>query len=203
MAAGDDRAGPPVVAPGSQRRRLPRAVALAAPPHPGAEAVVPVGDELGRHRHPLPTHRLGREPGGGAGMHVVDHDRRQHRRQAYEPSASAAALPARTARGRTRLRAAAVRARRPSGAPRPAPSCGRPPRRRRGRSSRSRTSRAGRRPCRWRSTSIGKSRLGQAVAVPARLEAPPRPKKSIIGRSMRISGLGTPTCTTVPARSRA
>ena len=34
--------------------------------------------------------------------------------------------------------------------------------------------------------------------------APPRPKKSIIGMSgSPMSGLGTPTCTTVPARSRA
>ena len=35
------------------------------------------------------------------------------------------------------------------------------------------------------------------------LSAPPRPKNSIIGRSMRMSGVGTPTCTSVPARSRA
>jgi hypothetical protein len=43
----------------------------------------------------------------------------------------------------------------------------------------------------------------QAVAVPAGLERPPRPKNSIIGRSMRMSGVGTPTWTSVPARSRA
>ena len=43
----------------------------------------------------------------------------------------------------------------------------------------------------------------QAVAVPRGLSAPPRPKNSIIGSSIVIVGSGTPTCTTVPARSRA
>ena len=63
---------------------------------------------------------------------------------------------------------------------------------------------SGRRPCRWRSTSSGKSRLGRQSPYQLGLSAPPRPKKSIIGMSGNvIVGVGTPTCTTVPARSRA
>ena len=60
------------------------------------------------------------------------------------------------------------------------------------------------RPCRYRSMSIGKSRDGQAVAVPRRLERP-APAEELDHRDVghRHVGLGTPTCTTVPARSRA
>lgn len=49
----------------------------------------------------------------------------------------------------------------------------------------------------------GEVTLGQAVAVPRRLQAPPREKKSTSGISSFMSGVGTPTSTTVPARSRA
>ena len=38
--------------------------------------------------------------------------------------------------------------------------------------------------------SIGKSRLGRQSPYQLGLSRPPRPKKSIIGRSMRISGFG-------------
>ena len=52
--------------------------------------------------------------------------------------------------------------------------------------------------------SVGKSRLGRQSPYHDGFSAPPRPKKSIIGMSGRaMSGVGTPTCTTVPARSRA
>ena len=51
--------------------------------------------------------------------------------------------------------------------------------------------------------SIGKSRLGRQSPYQDDLVAPPRPKTSISGRSMVMSGVGTPTSTTVPARSRA
>src|SRR6185369_16325159 len=60
-----------------------------------------------------------------------------------------------------------------------------------------------RRPCRYRSTSIGKSRLGRQSPYHEDLSEPPRAKKSSSGISMRMSGVGTPTSTTVPARSRA
>src|SRR5581483_566863 len=59
------------------------------------------------------------------------------------------------------------------------------------------------RPCRYRSTSSGKSRLGRQSPYQLGFSAPPRPKNSIIGSSMRMLGSGTPTCTSVPARSRA
>ena len=51
--------------------------------------------------------------------------------------------------------------------------------------------------------STGKSRDGRQSPYQLGLSRPPRPKKSIMGRSMRMSGVGTPTWTTVPARSRA
>ena len=52
--------------------------------------------------------------------------------------------------------------------------------------------------------SVGKSRDGRQSPYQLGLSAPPRPKKSIIGMSgSAMSGVGTPTCTTVPARSRA
>ena len=49
---------------------------------------------------------------------------------------------------------------------------------------------SGSRPWRWRSMSIGKSRLGRQSPYQLGLSRPPRPKKSIIGSSMRISGFG-------------
>ena len=51
--------------------------------------------------------------------------------------------------------------------------------------------------------SIGKSRLGRQSPYQLGFSAPPRPKNSIIGSSIFIVGSGTPTCTSVPARSRA
>ncbi len=51
--------------------------------------------------------------------------------------------------------------------------------------------------------SIGKSRLGRQSPYQLGLSAPPRPKNSIIGSSIVMAGSGTPTCTSVPARSRA
>ena len=52
--------------------------------------------------------------------------------------------------------------------------------------------------------SVGKSRDGRQSPYHDGFSAPPRPKKSIIGMSgSAMSGVGTPTCTTVPARSRA
>src|SRR5580693_2418889 len=62
---------------------------------------------------------------------------------------------------------------------------------------------SGRRPARCRSTSIGKSRLGRQSPYQEDLSAPPRPNTSSSRSSSRISGVGTPTSTTVPARSRA
>src|SRR5581483_1251325 len=61
----------------------------------------------------------------------------------------------------------------------------------------------GRRFCRKSSISIGKSRDGRQSPYQLGLSAPPRPKNSIIGSSTVIAGSGTPTCTSVPARSRA
>ena len=49
---------------------------------------------------------------------------------------------------------------------------------------------------------IGKSRVGKQSRTMS-FEEPPRPKTSIKGKSIRISGLGTPTSTTVPAKSLA
>src|SRR5690606_34213399 len=60
-----------------------------------------------------------------------------------------------------------------------------------------------RRPWRYRSMSIGKSRDGRQSPNQDDFSAPPRPNTSNSGSSMRISGVGTPTSTTVPARSRA
>ena len=51
--------------------------------------------------------------------------------------------------------------------------------------------------------SIGKSREGRQSPYHDDLRAPPRPNSSIIGSSMVIDGSGTPTWTSVPARSRA
>ena len=59
------------------------------------------------------------------------------------------------------------------------------------------------RPCRYRSTSIGKSRLGRQSPYQEDFSAPPRPNTSISGRVISMVGFGTPTSTTVPARSRA
>ncbi len=53
-------------------------------------------------------------------------------------------------------------------------------------------------------TSIGKSREGRQSPYQLDFSAPPRPKTSISGMSGTLmSGVGTPTRTTVPARSRA
>src|SRR5450756_847757 len=62
---------------------------------------------------------------------------------------------------------------------------------------------SGSRPSRCRSTSIGKSRLGRQSPYQEDLSAPPRPNTSSNGSSSCISGVGTPTSTTTPARSRA
>src|SRR5690606_22810008 len=59
------------------------------------------------------------------------------------------------------------------------------------------------RPCRCRSISIGKSREGRQSPYQEDFSEPPRPKTSRSGSSSFISGVGTPTRTTVPARSRA
>src|SRR3954454_10683871 len=61
---------------------------------------------------------------------------------------------------------------------------------------------SGRRPCRCRSTSIGKSRDGRQSPYQLELTDPPRPKTSINGSSRVMSGVGTPTSTTRPAKSR-
>jgi hypothetical protein len=58
-------------------------------------------------------------------------------------------------------------------------------------------------PCRYRSSSIGKSRDGRQSPYQEDFSAPPLLKKSISGISSRMSGVGTPTSTSVPARSRA
>src|SRR5699024_6391316 len=59
-------------------------------------------------------------------------------------------------------------------------------------------------PCWYRSTSIGKSRLGRQSPYQLDFRAPPRPKTSIKGISGTVmSGVGTPTRTSTPARSRA
>ena len=50
---------------------------------------------------------------------------------------------------------------------------------------------------------MGKSRVGRQSPYHEDLSAPPRPNSSIIGSSMVIDGSGTPTWTSVPARSRA
>ncbi len=51
--------------------------------------------------------------------------------------------------------------------------------------------------------SIGKSRLGRQSPYQEDFSAPPRPNTSISGSSIVMVGFGTPTRTTVPARSRA
>ena len=50
---------------------------------------------------------------------------------------------------------------------------------------------------------MGKSREGRQSPYQDDLRAPPRPNTSISGSSSVMSGVGTPTSTTVPARSRA
>ena len=50
--------------------------------------------------------------------------------------------------------------------------------------------------------SIGKSLSGEAVAVPGGPEGAPEVEDVDGGRSMVLAGVGTPTRTTVPARSR-
>ena len=60
-----DRSGPPVVAPGPSGADSHLRSPLRPPPHPRAEPVVTVGDQLGRHRHvlahprPWPGSRMG------------------------------------------------------------------------------------------------------------------------------------------------
>ena len=51
--------------------------------------------------------------------------------------------------------------------------------------------------------SMGKSRLGRQSPYQDDFSAPPRPNTSISGSSIVMAGFGTPTSTTVPARSRA
>ena len=51
--------------------------------------------------------------------------------------------------------------------------------------------------------SIGKSREGRQSPYQRDFSAPPRPKNSMSGSSSFMSASGTPTSTTVPARSRA
>src|SRR5215204_1115987 len=51
--------------------------------------------------------------------------------------------------------------------------------------------------------SIGKSRVGRQSPYQLDFNAPPRPNTSMNGSSIVSSGRGTPTSTTVPARSRA
>ena len=74
---------------------------------------------------------------------------------------------------------------------------------RRARCVRRRTSPSGSRPCRCRSIRVGKSRSGRQSPYQDDFNAPPWEKKSTSGMSRRMSGVGTPTRTTVPARSRA
>src|SRR4051812_18862802 len=62
---------------------------------------------------------------------------------------------------------------------------------------------SGRRPCSYRSTRAGKSRSGRQSPYHDDFKEPPREKKSMSGISSVMSGVGTPTRTTVPARSRA
>src|SRR6185312_1740723 len=62
---------------------------------------------------------------------------------------------------------------------------------------------SGSRPCRYRLIRVGKSRSGRQSPYQDDFNAPPREKKSISGISSVMSGVGTPTSTTVPARSRA
>ena len=62
---------------------------------------------------------------------------------------------------------------------------------------------SGSRPCRCRSIRVGKSRSGRQSPYQDDFNEPPREKKSTSGMSRRMSGVGTPTRTTVPARSRA
>ena len=50
---------------------------------------------------------------------------------------------------------------------------------------------------------MGKSRAGRQSPYQEDLSAPPRPNTSSSGSSSRMSGVGTPTSTTVPAKSRA
>ena len=50
---------------------------------------------------------------------------------------------------------------------------------------------------------MGKSREGRQSPYQDDFSAPPRPNTSSSGSSSFISGVGTPTSTTVPARSRA
>src|SRR6478735_197127 len=58
-------------------------------------------------------------------------------------------------------------------------------------------------PCRYRLIRVGKSRSGRQSPYHDDFSAPPREKKSTSGISSFMSGVGTPTSTTVPAKSRA
>src|SRR6478735_8655153 len=58
-------------------------------------------------------------------------------------------------------------------------------------------------PCRYNEIRVGKSRSGRQSPYQDDFNDPPREKKSISGISSVMSGVGTPTSTTVPARSRA
>ena len=100
-------------------------------------------------------------------------------------------------------RSTVIRRRRRSAGPRRAPSCGTPPRPRRGAMVSDTNLSRGSRPCWCRSTSIGKSREGRQSPYQDDLIEPPRPKISMSGVDQTIVGLGTPTSTVVPARSRA
>ncbi len=62
---------------------------------------------------------------------------------------------------------------------------------------------SGSRPCRYSEIRVGKSRSGRQSPYQEDFNDPPREKKSTNGISSVMSGVGTPTSTTVPARSRA
>ncbi len=204
----DDQLARPLVEPGldqSQRRRPPVLRLRGAPPHPGREHVVAVPVDRGARRAPArppPPSPAGPQACGGgrprssvAGARANDYHGRCRTRSSHA-GGRCWRFPAHAIRTR-------LTARPPSGGPRRAPCGGRPPPLGRwpmvSDTNRSRS----RRPCRYRSMSIGKSRLGRQSPYQLGLSRPPRPKNSIIGMSMRICGSGTPTWTTVPARSRA
>src|SRR5215467_10604629 len=62
---------------------------------------------------------------------------------------------------------------------------------------------SGSRPCRYSVVSMGKSRSGRQSPYQEDFSAPPRPNRSSSGSSICISGVGTPTWTSTPARSLA
>src|SRR3954468_20120507 len=62
---------------------------------------------------------------------------------------------------------------------------------------------SGSRPWVYKLIKVGKSRSGRQSPYHDDFNEPPREKKSISGISNVMSGVGTPTSTTVPARSRA